>query len=94
MPKGTDDEAYCRTLADALALLRTFAPDYLVVSFGADIYLGDPLGDFAVTTAGFSRIGALIERLNVPTLIVMEGGYNIGELGTNTVALLETFAQR
>ena len=85
LPKGTDDEAYCRTLADALALLRTFAPDYLVLSFGADIYVGDPLGDFAVATAGFSRIGALIERLNVPTLIVMEGGYNIGELGTNTV---------
>lgn len=94
LPKGTGDEDYCQTLAVALNLLRQFAPQYLVLSFGADIYAGDPLGDLAVTTAGFKRIGELIEGLNVPTLIVMEGGYNIAELGVNTVALLAAFAQR
>jgi len=94
LPAWTDDDAYCRTLTEALALLRTFAPQYLVLSFGADIYMGDPLGDFAITTPGFGRIGARIEQLGIPTLIVMEGGYNIGELGTNTVSLLEPFARR
>jgi acetoin utilization deacetylase AcuC-like enzyme len=94
LPKATDDDVYCQTLTDALALIRDFAPHYLVLSFGADIYAGDPLGDLTLTTAGFSRIGALIEGLGLPTLIVMEGGYNIAELGTNTVTLLSAFARR
>ncbi len=94
LPVAMDDDAYGETLADALQLIRNFAPHYLVLSFGADIYVGDPLGDLAITTAGFGQIGALIESLGLPTLVVMEGGYNIDELGVNTVALLAAFAQR
>ncbi len=94
LPVGVGDDAYCRTLTEALRLIQDFAPHYLVISFGADIYAGDPLGDLAVTTDGFRRIGMLIENLHLPTLVVMEGGYNIDELGLNTVTLLSAFAQR
>lgn len=91
LPPGTDDAAYLQTLAEALDLIRTFDPRYLVVSFGADIFEGDPLGDFAITTAGFAAIGRRIAGLGLPALIVMEGGYNTEALGRNTVAFVGEF---
>jgi acetoin utilization deacetylase AcuC-like enzyme len=94
LPAGTDDTAYLQTLDQALAVIRSFAPRYLILSFGADIFEGDPLGDLAVTTAGFVAIGKRIAALGLPTLIVMEGGYNTEALGRNTCAFLEPFATR
>ncbi len=94
LPAGTGDEDYCRALAEALAHIRDFAPRYLVVSFGADTFAGDPLGDLQVTTAGFARMGEMIDELGLPTLVVMEGGYANDALGLNTVAFLSALAQR
>ena len=62
-----------------------------MLSFGADIFGGDPLGDLAVTTAGFAAIGERVAGLGLPTVIVMEGGYNTEALGRNTCALVGVF---
>lgn len=94
LPAKTDDTAYLQILNQALAFVRGFAPRYLVLSFGADIFEGDPLGDLAITTAGFAAIGERIAALGLPTLIIMEGGYNTEALGRNTCAFLESFATR
>ncbi|MFN8458352.1 MAG: histone deacetylase family protein, partial [Anaerolineae bacterium] len=83
LPPGTDDVVYLHTLNQALNLITEFDPHYLVLSFGADTFGGDPLGDFALTTPGFTAIGASIATLDLPTLIVMEGGYNTEALGEN-----------
>lgn len=91
LPAGTTDEAYLRTLDKALALIRSFAPTYLVVAAGMDIYQDDPLGDFKITAAGVGEIGQRIAALKLPTVIVMEGGYCIPRLGENFVALLTPF---
>jgi acetoin utilization deacetylase AcuC-like enzyme len=91
LPPATDDARYLETLEEALTLIRAFAPRYLVLSFGADTFVDDPLGDLAITRAGFAAIGACITALGLPTLIVMEGGYDIAALGENTCALLEAF---
>ncbi|MFN8454388.1 MAG: histone deacetylase family protein [Anaerolineae bacterium] len=93
LPSGTDDAAYLRTLDEALSRITEFDPHYLVLSFGADTFGGDPLGDFALTTPGFAAIGARIAALGLPTLIVMEGGYNTEALGENICTLLEGFVR-
>jgi acetoin utilization deacetylase AcuC-like enzyme len=92
LPYKAGDTLYLATLDAALAEIRDFAPRCLVLSFGADIYAGDPIGDLAVTTPGFAAIGERIASLGLPTLIVMEGGYNTERLGVNTVNLLAGFA--
>jgi acetoin utilization deacetylase AcuC-like enzyme len=94
LPKDTDDDAYCQTLTEAIGLIQNYAPRYLVVSFGADTFKDDPLGDLALTTDGFRRMGELVEGLHLPTLVVMEGGYANEALGRNTVAFLSALAQR
>jgi len=91
LPKGTDDKNYLIALDEALAMIKNFSPEYLVLSTGMDTFDGDPLGKFKVTRNGFSEIGKRIASLNLPTAIIMEGGYANNELGDNVVTLLENF---
>jgi acetoin utilization deacetylase AcuC-like enzyme len=92
LPQDTDDASYLATLDAALAAIRDFAPRYVVVSAGFDIVAGDPVGAFHVTTEGLSEIGRRIAGLNLPVLIVQEGGYLLDRLGENAVAFLRAFA--
>jgi len=88
LPAGTGDDAYLETLAGALHMIREFKPTYLVVSAGMDIYADDPLGTIKVSTAGIGRIAQKIAELEIPTIIIMEGGYNNDALGRNILAFL------
>ncbi len=91
LPKHTDDAGYFAALDEALGLIRNAAPEYLVLSFGADAFHGDPLGTFRVTRNGFAEIGKRIANLKLPTAIIMEGGYANEALGENTQTFLENF---
>lgn len=91
LPAGTGDGEYLAALDTALEAIAGYGPRYLVVSAGLDTYAGDPLGDLALTTEGFARIGARIAQLGLPTLFVQEGGYAIEELGRNVASLLGGF---
>jgi acetoin utilization deacetylase AcuC-like enzyme len=92
LDKGTDDARYLAALEGALGLIRSFAPEYLVISAGMDIYADDPLGTIKVSTEGIGEIGKRIAALNLPSVIIMEGGYNNEALGRNIVAFLSAFA--
>jgi acetoin utilization deacetylase AcuC-like enzyme len=91
LEKGTDDARYLPVLEEGLRLIRSFAPKYLVVSAGMDIYADDPLGTIKVTTEGIAEIGKRVSALDLPTAIVMEGGYNNDALGRNIVSFLGEF---
>ncbi len=91
LSKGTDDDSYLETLDRAMELIRGYAPGYLVVSAGMDIYADDPLGTIKVTTDGIREIGKRIASLGLPTVIAMEGGYNNEALGRNITAFLGEF---
>ena len=56
------------------------------MSLGFDVYEEDPQTKVAVTTEGFNRLGKLIAGLNLPTLVVQEGGYHYDSLAANTVS--------
>ena len=92
LPSGTGDASYLATLDDALHIIREFAPAYLVISAGMDIYADDPLGKIRVTREGILEIGHRIASLKLPSAVIMEGGYNNGALGENVAAFLDEFA--
>ncbi len=91
LEKGADDARYLSALEEALNLIRKFAPQVLVLSAGMDIYADDPLGTIKITTAGIGEIGKRISALALPTVIIMEGGYNNDALGRNIVVFLSAF---
>ncbi len=90
LPKGTDWTAYAAALDAALAAIKNFGPDVLLVSLGLDTFEGDPICQFKLRSDDYLRMGEAIGRAGLPTLFVFEGGYNIEHLGTNTVNVLES----
>jgi len=90
LPRGTTDEAYFTVFREAVSLLTGI--DYLVVSLGVDTYEKDTLGEFKLSSDIYQRLaGYLVRELEVPTLIIMEGGYNIEFLSTNVLSFLTPF---
>jgi acetoin utilization deacetylase AcuC-like enzyme len=91
LPRGTGDEQYLAALEEALAVIRDFAPTYLVVSVGLDTVVGDPEGGFCLTTEGLAQVGRAIAGLGLPSVLIQEGGYLRGELGENATAFLRAW---
>ena len=69
---------------------RAFAPDALVVSLGVDTAAEDA-DTFQLVADDFTRMGAAIGALELPTLFVQEGGYDLGVIGRNVVNVLTGF---
>jgi len=88
MPPNTPYSTWGEALDHAISAIRDYAPDSLVVSFGADTFENDPISFFKLKTADYIDMGKRITALGLPTLIVMEGGYAVRDIGTNTVNFL------
>lgn len=83
MPHGAGEEVFFARLDDALAAVRAFAPPVLILALGFDIYREDPQAKVAVSTEGFGRLGQKIAALDLPVLVVQEGGYHLESLEAN-----------
>lgn len=88
LPRGTQWREYDDALAKALEAIAAFGAKTLIVSYGADTFADDPISHFALTTEDMARMGAAIGALGLPTLTVMEGGYDVPALGHNVAAFL------
>lgn len=83
VPHGSSEDAYFEHVDRALDAVREFAPDALVFAHGFDIYIDDPQSPVQVSAEGFARLGECIASLNLPTVIVQEGGYHLSTLDSN-----------
>jgi acetoin utilization deacetylase AcuC-like enzyme len=91
LPRGTDLAGYLPALDRALAAIAAFGADLLVISYGADTYAGDPISFFRIETADYEVMARRIAALDLPSLVVMEGGYAVDALGANTASFLSGF---
>lgn len=88
-PRGTSFDTWMHTLEhDAIPAIEHFEPDWLVVAAGFDTYHLDPIGGFTFRTTDYTTLGQRLAAINLPTLIVQEGGYHTADLGRNVHALL------
>jgi len=86
-----DEGQYLTVLDQAADIIQTFAPEFLVVSVGADILRDDPFGGFDLLVESFSAIGEHLAQMRLPTLLVQEGGYDLQQLGESVVTVLRAF---
>ena len=91
LPRGTDWSGYAPALAAVIDWLQKHAPDLLIVSFGADTHEADPISHFKLKTSDYAPMARRIASMNLPTLIVMEGGYAVDALDANVAAFLSGF---
>jgi acetoin utilization deacetylase AcuC-like enzyme len=91
LPQGTTLDAFRSAQARALQAIADFGAELLVVSFGADTYIGDPISAFRIETPDYALLAQDIAAAGLPTVIVMEGGYAVDALGENVASLLSGF---
>jgi acetoin utilization deacetylase AcuC-like enzyme len=90
MPHGASEAVFMDKLEQALAAVRDFKADVLVLSLGFDIYELDPQSKVAVTREGFARLGERIRDTGLPVVIVQEGGYHLETLQSNAEAFFHS----
>ena len=69
--------------------IQNFLPSAVVVALGLDTFAGDPISHFEILAVDYISMGQRIGALNLPTLVVLEGGYAVDAIGENTVNFLE-----
>jgi acetoin utilization deacetylase AcuC-like enzyme len=84
------DEAYLKTLDEALSKVDLNGVEVVAVSAGFDTHVGD-LASLGLTEKGYGGIGKRIASLNRPTFFVLEGGYNGEQVGRDIDEILSNF---
>ena len=92
LPRGTDYATWALALETALGAIGRFGAETLVVSLGMDTFEGDPISGFHLRSADYLRVGERLAKVQLPTVLVFEGGYAVAEVGVNTVNVLQAFA--
>ena len=94
LPAGSGDADYSRAFDETVEpAVRAFEPDLLLVSAGFDAHVDDPLGNMALTAAGFRDLAARCAALAPRTAAVLEGGYNLETLPALVQAAVDGFTE-
>ena len=88
LPHGTTLAAFRAAQRHALDRIGAFAPGMLIVSFGADTWVHDPISHFALETPDYAVLARDIAARGWPSVILMEGGYAVDALGANVASFL------
>jgi acetoin utilization deacetylase AcuC-like enzyme len=92
LPPAITDENYFMVFREAISRLQHFGAQYLVISLGVDTFEKDQLGNFRLSSEIYTTLSRYLRaELKIPTLIVMEGGYNTEFLAKNVVSFLTPF---
>jgi acetoin utilization deacetylase AcuC-like enzyme len=88
---GTGDDGWLTAVREA----ATFAARAraLVVALGVDAAAADPESPLEATAAGYREAGRILGELELPTVVVQEGGYDLATIGTLVVETLTGLAR-
>ena len=94
MPAGRDDDDYAALFVKTIMpALKSFEPEFLLVSAGFDAHRDDPLAGMHVTEAGFAEMTRQLRQLADQScrgriVSCLEGGYNLPALARSVEAHL------
>ncbi len=83
LSESLDGVQYRRALQKAIDAVQKFAPRFLVIALGLDPAKGDPTGTWSLSAQDFEKNGQLLAAIDLPTLVIQEGGYRTRTLGRN-----------
>ncbi len=91
MPPDTPYGVWRDAMLKGMERIVEFKADALVISLGVDTFENDPISFFKLKSTDFLTMGKDIAAAGLPTLFVMEGGYDVEEIGINVVNVLMGF---
>jgi len=87
LPGGTRWDSYKPALQSVIDRVKEFGAQALIVSLGLDTLADDPVtfpqSRFALNLEDFTEMGEMLlgnESLNLPTLVIQEGGYLLDKI--------------
>lgn len=86
---GLGDGPWLVAVAALCDFARAAGARGLVVALGVDAAASDPESPLTVSAAGYRGAGELLGALDLPTVVVQEGGYDLTAIGELVVAALE-----
>lgn len=89
---GVGDEAWLSGLDTLMTFVEVHRPSALVVSLGVDAAASDPESPLQITEMGYNGAGKAIGSLDLPTVFVQEGGYDLDTIADLVAATLDGFA--
>lgn len=93
LDQGASEDDVLAALDRGIAAVRDFAPTALVVSLGFDMAADDPLAAVSVRAGGFAEMARRLAAMDLPTVLVQEGGYLGPSLADNAQSFLTTFRE-
>jgi len=93
LEQGASEDDVLAALDKGIAAITDFGAEALVVSLGFDMAADDPLACVKVYPKGFAEMARRLAALNVPTVLVQEGGYLGPSLADNAKAFITTFRE-
>ena len=89
LPAGTNSEEYLNALEFGLKKLKTFKPEFILISAGFDSHKDDPLAQFELNSKDFYEITKRILKISNQfcggkVVSILEGGYNLNALADST----------
>lgn len=88
---GDGEAEVLAALDTGISAVRSFGAEALVVSLGFDMAADDPLAAVEVYAGGFAEMARRIAAMDLPTVLIQEGGYLGPSLRANAEAFLTTF---
>lgn len=93
LPEVQNGEQYRKALKTAITAVKKFDPAFVVIALGLDPAKGDPTGTWSLGAKDFEANGRMLGELQLPTLVVQEGGYLTRTLGRNAKNFFKGLAE-
>jgi acetoin utilization deacetylase AcuC-like enzyme len=84
----TSAKDWFAALARAIAAVQAAGCDALIVALGVDTFANDPICTFKLERADYATLGQQLNAMGLPTVVVLEGGYDVNAIGPNVAAVL------
>jgi len=91
MPLGTGYAKWENSLKQACGVVREYGAEALVIPLGVDTHENDPISGFKLTSEDYKSVASILSDLKLPTVITMEGGYDMESLGANVTNFINSF---
>lgn len=91
LPLGSNGDVFMLGLESLIEAMEAYRPEAMVIALGLDAHKEDPLAGLALETEDFGRMGQRLANLDLPTVIVQEGGYPTEHLGRNLAAFMASY---
>jgi acetoin utilization deacetylase AcuC-like enzyme len=88
---GSGNDAFLQAVDQGVAAVRAFGAQALVLALGFDSYKDDPISVLALDLEAYRQIGARVDALQLPTVVVQEGGYLVEAIGPALDHFLQGF---